>query len=415
MEHRALTWRGGTYRGGPVSGLFPPRPRRRPQRARLHFCFVRPALQPPIKYDSRSGGRGPREDWPNYVVCARDRSAACRSRPPICVAARRRSASDTNEPNARWDVYAEGRSLLLCRRDPRRPGREDSSRAAPCLGAPFERPTGRRARSGRTARTPSSGTLLSSSVSDVFASRTVWYVHDEQRSLASTSQRALGHVLGDFAPRPETATWMMAAGQPRLERPGRAPAPPAAAHEAAPRPRDVAALGGARRAGVRGARSHPQQAPRGAPRGGSPRHARASTPRTCARRSRSPAAATAARCWSVWRTRQEKPPASPGPGGVDRRPDFDDAIARDLARRFGMEHEYLHLDLGRGPAGARGAVALSLGRRRCIEDLQRLHRRLRRLAEALRRRRSARIIRGDCPGWRFRTRRSPTTLRGPST
>jgi asparagine synthetase B (glutamine-hydrolysing) len=49
-------------------------------------------------------------------------------------------------------------------------------------------------------------------LSDTFGSRTVWYVHTDTLFLASTSQRALVVLLGDFVPRAETATWLLAAG-----------------------------------------------------------------------------------------------------------------------------------------------------------------------------------------------------------
>lgn len=49
-------------------------------------------------------------------------------------------------------------------------------------------------------------------LSDAFASRTVWYVHTEDLFLASTSQRALVALLGSFEPRAETVTWLLAAG-----------------------------------------------------------------------------------------------------------------------------------------------------------------------------------------------------------
>ena len=49
-------------------------------------------------------------------------------------------------------------------------------------------------------------------VTDLFASRTVWYVHTDELFLASTSQRALVALLGSFEPEPETVAWMIAAG-----------------------------------------------------------------------------------------------------------------------------------------------------------------------------------------------------------
>lgn len=49
-------------------------------------------------------------------------------------------------------------------------------------------------------------------VTDVFASRTIWYVQTEQRFMASTSQRALVSLLRTFEPCPETVTWLLASG-----------------------------------------------------------------------------------------------------------------------------------------------------------------------------------------------------------
>jgi hypothetical protein len=49
-------------------------------------------------------------------------------------------------------------------------------------------------------------------VADAFASRTIWYVVDDDVLLASTSQRALAILLGDFRPNPETVAWMVSSG-----------------------------------------------------------------------------------------------------------------------------------------------------------------------------------------------------------
>ena len=49
-------------------------------------------------------------------------------------------------------------------------------------------------------------------VTDVFASRTIWYVQTEQAFLASTSQRALVALLRSYEACPETVTWLLAAG-----------------------------------------------------------------------------------------------------------------------------------------------------------------------------------------------------------
>ena len=49
-------------------------------------------------------------------------------------------------------------------------------------------------------------------VADVFASRTIWYAMTDDRFLASTSQRALASLLGDFRPNAETVAWMVSSG-----------------------------------------------------------------------------------------------------------------------------------------------------------------------------------------------------------
>lgn len=49
-------------------------------------------------------------------------------------------------------------------------------------------------------------------VTDAFASRTIWYVLSDDCFFASTSQRALAALLGDFRPNPETVAWMVASG-----------------------------------------------------------------------------------------------------------------------------------------------------------------------------------------------------------
>jgi hypothetical protein len=49
-------------------------------------------------------------------------------------------------------------------------------------------------------------------VTDLYASRTLWYVQTDDRFLASSSQRALVALLGDFQPNPEAVSWMLSAG-----------------------------------------------------------------------------------------------------------------------------------------------------------------------------------------------------------
>ena len=49
-------------------------------------------------------------------------------------------------------------------------------------------------------------------MSDVFASRTIWYAHTDNLFLASNSQRALVALLGSYQPCGETVSWMVASG-----------------------------------------------------------------------------------------------------------------------------------------------------------------------------------------------------------
>ena len=49
-------------------------------------------------------------------------------------------------------------------------------------------------------------------VTDIVASRTIWYVHTEDVFLAATSQRALVCLLEEFRPNPSAFAWMLSAG-----------------------------------------------------------------------------------------------------------------------------------------------------------------------------------------------------------
>jgi len=49
-------------------------------------------------------------------------------------------------------------------------------------------------------------------VTDILASRTIWYAHTPELFVAATSQRAIVTVLGDFSPNPEAFSWMLATG-----------------------------------------------------------------------------------------------------------------------------------------------------------------------------------------------------------
>ena len=49
-------------------------------------------------------------------------------------------------------------------------------------------------------------------VSDVMGTRTIWYYHDEERLIASNSQRAIIMLLKSFEPNYETSSWMISSG-----------------------------------------------------------------------------------------------------------------------------------------------------------------------------------------------------------
>lgn len=49
-------------------------------------------------------------------------------------------------------------------------------------------------------------------ISDIVASRTVWYVQTENMFIASTSQRAIVFFLQDFKPNRATFSWMLSSG-----------------------------------------------------------------------------------------------------------------------------------------------------------------------------------------------------------
>ena len=49
-------------------------------------------------------------------------------------------------------------------------------------------------------------------LSDTLATRTIWYVHTPDLFLASTSQRAIVRLLGDFKPNEEAVAWMITSG-----------------------------------------------------------------------------------------------------------------------------------------------------------------------------------------------------------
>ncbi len=330
------------------------------------------------------------------IVCARDRSAT-----PFTVADLRRCAlalgPDTIEPNPP-DLYSED-GLVRAVVNPVA-GVLVEPRGV-CLGALFEeadwatvgvaRPDGTYAIVRHDAR-------ALELVSDVFASRTVWYVHDDDLFLASTSQRALAMLLGSFVPRPETVTWMMAAGNlgPECGWDARLRRLPLRTrlrldretwklteerdeliYEARDltRQEHLAALceaifGVCARLDVEGVRSTLTLS------GG------------CDTRSLLVGLAHAGKKVTcvTW-----------GLAASIHDPKNDAAIARDLARRFGMRHQYLHLDPGDTPAREVLTRFLAAGEGR-IEDFSgytdgfAAWRWL--FDEGY-----AAIIRGDCPGW----------------
>ena len=49
-------------------------------------------------------------------------------------------------------------------------------------------------------------------ISDTIGTRTVWYYLDDEKFIASSSQRAIISILGSFEPNPETYTWFLASG-----------------------------------------------------------------------------------------------------------------------------------------------------------------------------------------------------------
>ena len=236
-------------------------------------------------------------------------------------------------------------------------------------------------------------------LSDTFGSRTVWYVHTDALFLASTSQRALVALLGSFVPCAETATWLLAAGNlgPDLLL-GRASAAASYRHEPAPRSPALDAVDQrARNSTTCHARS-----------------LRSSTSRSFA----TPSSASARSSMS-----RARPTALTLSGGCDSRsllvglavarkpvtcvtwglaasladPKNDAAIARRLAQRFDMPHEYLHLDFTEEPVRDVFSRFLRAGEGR-IEDFSgytdgfKAWERL--FADGF-----ATMLRGDCPGW----------------
>jgi asparagine synthetase B (glutamine-hydrolysing) len=235
-------------------------------------------------------------------------------------------------------------------------------------------------------------------LTDTFGSRTVWYVHTDELFLASTSQRALVALLGSFSPCPETVTWLLAAGNlgpdrgwdERLRRLPHAAclrldrrrwtlsttreeltyvARPLAAEEHLSQLRD-AIFGVCAKLDVESSSTALTLS------GG------------CDSRSLLVGLASAGKSVTCVTWGLAASPADPR---------NDAAIARLLARRFGMPHEYLHLDVTAEPARDVFSRFLRAGEGR-IEDFGGYTDGLR-AWEQLFGAGVATILRGDCPGW----------------
>jgi len=330
------------------------------------------------------------------IVCSRDKAAA----PPRGDDLRRcalRLSPDIITPNPP-DVYEE-RGLARAVVNPV-PGVRTDARGI-CLGALFGE-----ADWARLGSPPPDGTYAIARhddeavelVTDVFASRTIWYLHTADAFLASTSQRALVALTGSYEPDPEAVTWLLAAGNlgpdrgwdARLRRvPSRtrlrldrrtwalSSTDEELRYEARPLPEDQHLLRLWEAIFSVCASLDTEHVPTALTLSGG-----------CDSRSVLVAladAGKAVRCvtWGL--------AASPAD------PRNDAAIARRLAGRFGMPHEYHELDFGEVPARELFTRFLRAGEGR-IEDFSGYtdgSRAWQRLFDAG----TAAILRGDCPGW----------------
>jgi hypothetical protein len=235
-------------------------------------------------------------------------------------------------------------------------------------------------------------------LTDSFASRTIWYVHTDEEFIASTSQRALVALLGSFEPRPETVTWMLAAGNlgPEGAWDRRLRRVPSATRLSLDR--DSWRLVSSRDELV--------YEPLSLPREQHLERLREAIFDACAHLETEgcPSALTLSggcdsRSLLVGLANAGKPVrcVTWGLAASLADPLNDAAIARRLATRFGMEHEYLHLDPTSLPARDVLTRFLLAGEGR-IEDFSGYTDGFA-AWEHLCASGIATIIRGDCPGW----------------
>lgn len=235
-------------------------------------------------------------------------------------------------------------------------------------------------------------------LSDTFGSRTVWYVHTDALFLASTSQRALVALLGSFVPCAETATWLLAAGNlgPTCSWDERLRRLPIAASLRLDR----------RRWTLSTSREELDYVPRVLPAEQHLAQLRDAIFGVCAKldvESSQTALTLSGGCDSrsllVGLSVARKPVTCVtwGLAASLADPKNDAAIARLLAQRFDMPHDYLHLDFTEEPVRDVFSRFLRAGEGR-IEDFSgytdgfKAWERL--FADGF-----ATMLRGDCPGW----------------
>jgi len=163
-------------------------------------------------YDFRHASIDGRRDLAGLIlICPRDRRSSHLSTDALQELTAR-LAPDDIRPRPAW--VAEHDGLLRAVLNPT-PGGARADEHGACLGALFEEAdwtvTGVPAPDGSyvIVRHDDSAVEL---VTDAFASRTIWYVLSDDALIASTSQRALAALLGDFRADPETAAWMVTSG-----------------------------------------------------------------------------------------------------------------------------------------------------------------------------------------------------------
>ena len=235
-------------------------------------------------------------------------------------------------------------------------------------------------------------------LTDTFASRTIWYVHTEDLFLASTSQRALVALLGSFVPCRETATWLLAAGNlgPDCGWDERLTRMPIAARLRLDR----------RRWTVSTTRRELSYVPRALSADQHLSRLRDAIFAVCAKLDveSTPTALTLSggcdsRSLLVGLAEADKPVTCVtwGLAASLSDPKNDAAIAQLLAQRFGMPHEYLHLDFTDEPVRDVFSRFLRAGEGR-IEDFSGYTDGFS-AWEHLFAAGFATLLRGDCPGW----------------